>query len=165
MVALVEEFEVGDNIACSGDMVGDGRLIVGASLGDDNDIVKTNISIAVADLVRKDLRRDAIAGVKFADDTGICELEVHGHGFHEARNIFAIECDVRGICRDDSPPNSEGLRGGSWFGYGRRSVLTTSGEKNKESEKKYRLARHGQTPRSMIMAETRDWQGSIHGAK
>jgi hypothetical protein len=43
--------------------------------------------------------------------------------------------------------------------------LTTSQEKNKEREKKYRLARHGQTPRSMIMAETRDWQGSIHGAE
>ena len=136
-VALVQEFEVGDNIAYCGDVVGDGRLVVGACLRYDDDIVETNISISVANLVCKDLRADAIAWVKFADDAGICEFVVHRHCFHEARDIFAIECDVRGICRDDSAANGEGLCcGGSWSGYSRRSVLAASGEKDKESEKK-----------------------------
>jgi hypothetical protein len=95
--------------------------------------------------------------MKFADNAGICELVVHRHSFHETGNVFPIECDVRGIAGDDPPPNSEGLRSGSWFGYSRRSVLTTAGEKNKEDEEKKKLARHRRTPRSMIIVETRDY--------
>ena len=108
-VALVEEVEVGNGIAGRGDVVGDGRLVVGAGLGDDDDVVELDVGVAVAVLVGEDLGGDAVAGVEFAGDAGVLELVVHGHGFHEAGDVLAVERDVVAVGGDDLAADGEGL--------------------------------------------------------
>src|SRR5260370_12165635 len=81
-VALVEEVEVGDVVAGVGDVVLDGGLVVGAGLGDDDDVVELGVAEAGGVLLDDDFGGDAVAGVELADDAGVLELVGHGHGFH-----------------------------------------------------------------------------------
>jgi hypothetical protein len=108
-ITLIDEVEVGDRVAGGGDVVGDRRLVVGTSLGDDHDVVELDVRVAVPVLVRENLCGDAITGVKLAGDAGVFEFIVHGHRFHETGNAFAIEGDMSGIRCHYFAADSEGL--------------------------------------------------------
>src|SRR6202044_3006254 len=104
-----------DVVAGSGDVVGDRWLVVGTGLRDDDDVVETNVGVAFVTLVGKDFSCDAVAGVEFAGDAGVLELVIHGHGFHEAGDVFAVEGDRGSFNGEDFAANGEGFggRGGS----------------------------------------------------
>ena len=50
-VALIEEMEVRHGVARSGNVIGDGGLVVGTGLGDDDDVVEANVGVAVGAVV------------------------------------------------------------------------------------------------------------------
>lgn len=100
-IALVEELEIGHNIAGLGNMVLDGRFVVRARLGRDNNVVEQNIAEVAAILVGENGGRDAVTGMKFRGDDGVLEFIGHGHRIHEAGNGLPVESDVGGIGADD----------------------------------------------------------------
>lgn len=111
-VALVEQVEVGYGVAGRRDVIGDGRFVVGAGLGDDDDVIELDVGVFVADFVCEDRCGDAIAGMKFAGDARVLEFAVHGHGFHETGDVFAVEGHATVARRDDFAADGEGfLRG------------------------------------------------------
>jgi len=142
-IALVEEMKVGDLIAGRRNMVGDGRLVVGTCLRDDDDIVKLNVAETCPILGCENLGGDAIAGVKFTDDAWVLQLVVHRHCFHETGNVFAVESDVGGIGGDDFTAYRERLLrrvkfdGRGCLGEFSAFAADQQGEGDKE---KYRLA-------------------------
>jgi hypothetical protein len=108
-VALIEEVEVGDGVARGGNVVLNGRFVVGASLGDDDDVVELDVGVICAICGCKNFGGDAIAGVELAENRGILEFVVHDHGLHKARNIFAVEGDAGGGGAEDFAADGEGL--------------------------------------------------------
>jgi len=80
--------------------------------------------------VGENLGGDAVAGMQFGGHAGVGELVVHGHGFHEAWNVFAIERDPGAFDGEDRAANGEGFgRGGG--GWSLRTRMAAS-EEDKE---------------------------------
>ena len=112
-VALVEELEIGHSIAGFGNVVLDGGFVVRARLGDDDDVVETDVGEVAAIFVGENGRRDAVAGMEFRGDDRILELVGHRHRIHKAGDGFAVESDVSGVGADDLAAYLKGdLRGG-----------------------------------------------------
>ena len=78
-----------------GDVVLDGGLVVGAGLGDDDDLVEEYRCRSRRGLLDEEGGGDVVAGVEFGGDGGVLELVGHGHGVHEAGDGLAVERDVR----------------------------------------------------------------------
>ena len=86
-------------------MVGDWGLDVGASLGD-RQRCRAGCWCSCRgrrDPGRRGRERDAVAGVKFANDAGIFEPVRHDDWLHEAGDVFAVECDVGSVGGEDLP--------------------------------------------------------------
>ena len=148
-VALVEQGKVGDSVTGRGDVVLDGRLVVGAPLSDDDDIVELWIEVACGVLLGSKARGDAVAGVEFAEDRGVFDLVRHGHGLHKAGNSFVVQSDVRGVGRDDLAADAKGL---GRRRCGRSCGLAAAGKRCKGAQDDKQFAEDGKAHTSMILA-------------
>src|SRR6185312_3862419 len=110
--ALVEQREVGHGVSRRRDVVLDRRLVVGARLRGDDDVVEYDVVETGFILVSENGGRDAVASVKFTDDAGVFELVRHRHRVHESGDSFAVEHDAGGVGADDGAAKGEGLVGG-----------------------------------------------------
>ena len=67
-IGLVEQLEVGNVVALGGDVVVDSGLVVGARLGDDDDVVQAEVGGAGVVVIGEQGSGDEVAGVKFGED-------------------------------------------------------------------------------------------------
>jgi hypothetical protein len=111
-VALVEEAEVGDGVSSLGDKVLDGGFLVGASLGDDDDVVELDVVEFGAVCGGEEAGGDTVAGVELAGYAGVFELVGHDHGVHEAGDGLVVEGDLGAVDGYDLAAEGEGLLGG-----------------------------------------------------
>src|SRR5580698_4718394 len=116
--------EVGNGIAGSRGMILDRRLVIRTSLRNNDDVVQLRIAVPCFLLPDQDLRRYAVPRMKFTGNAGVLELVRHGHGFHEAGNVFAVKRDVGAIEADDVAANGKRLLREFARSRGRRRMTT-----------------------------------------
>ncbi len=106
LAALVEQLEVGDGVAGIERLVGDGRLVVGLGLADDDDVVECALGLR-----GEEVGGDGVSGVELADDAGVPEGIGHDHGFHVAGDGVGVESDgaFGGVGGDDDSADVVGL--------------------------------------------------------
>ncbi len=142
-IALVEQFEVGYSIANLWNVVLDGRFVVRARLGGDDDIVETDVREVIVILICEDRGHNAITGVKFRGDDRIFQFVRHGHRLHKAGDSLSVESDVCGVGADDlTAYPKRGLRG-SGTGGRRGRGLTAAREESDKHKYEQGFARHG----------------------
>ena len=95
-IGLVEEREIGNVIAFCGDVVVDNGFVVGARLGDDNDVCEAKVGGAGGIVIGEEGGGDEVAGVELGEDGGVVEAIGHGHRGHQAYDGVVLEGDFAG---------------------------------------------------------------------
>ncbi len=124
VAGLVEDGEVGDGVAGCGDVVLDGGDVVGAGLGDDDDLFEVHrVGLFGGE---DEGGGDEVAGVELGVGGGVDEGVGHGHGGHEAGDLVGLESElvVGSVEGDDGAADVVGLVGGRG---GRRGVAAGEG--------------------------------------
>ncbi len=86
-------------------------LVVGARLGDDDDVCESDVRVfPILIAIRENLSGDTVTRMQFRGDAWVDEPVVHRHRFHEPGDIFAVESDVAATRSNNLPADRKGLR-------------------------------------------------------